>query len=151
MAKTVWAVFCQSVIIDGSTNNVSIINQLDQLQTAPPPEMPNKKGVPLMAFQCALVCVWERDRPEISETVPIRIRLIGPDKKSLPIGVGTIDLRKNLRSRLITNLPGLPVVGEGRYTFVYEIQLGSRWKRAADVSVLILYQKATRAKKPTQH
>jgi len=152
MAKIVWAVFCQSAIIDRTTNNLSIINQFDELHPTPPPTLQQKKkSVAVAAFQCALACVWEREKPAISETVPVRIRLVGPDKRALPIAEAFVDLRKSRRSRLITNLPGLPIIGEGTYTFIYEVRFGTRWKRVTDVSISVSYAKVVRPEKPTQH
>lgn len=152
MAKIVWAVFCQSAIIDGMSNNLSIINQYDKLHPpTPPPGVADKKGVAVMAFPCALASLWERDDHDISETIPMRVRLIGPGKRSLPIAAGSIDLSKSPRSRFITNMPGLPIVGAGTYTFVYEIQMGARWKRVGDVSFQVTYQKASRDEKQVKH
>jgi hypothetical protein len=151
MARIVLAVFCQSAIVDGLTNNLSIFNQYDEVHPSPPPEVQAKKGVPMMAFQCALASVWERDREEISESVPMRIRLVGPQKKSLPITEGTVDLRKSRRFRLVTNLPGLPVIGEGTYTFLFEVRLGNRWKRVGDTSLFVNYRAPALATKAVQH
>lgn len=142
MAKVVFVAFCQAAVIDSMTNNLSIINQFDELHPSPPPALQKKKGVPVAALQCALASVWEREKPEISETLPVRIRLIGPNKASIPIVDTHINLKRTRRARLITNLPGLPIVGEGTYMFVYEVRFGTRWKRAGDVSFLVTYNTA---------
>lgn len=151
MARVVLAVFCQSAIIDSSTNNLSIINQFDEVHPTPPPEnfLREKNGVSMMSFPSYLACVWERDKPEISEVVPLRIRLISPTKRVFSIAEATMDLRKHRRARLLTQMPGFPVSGEGTYTFVYEIRRGNTWKRAAEVPLWLTFNEAP-GRKATQ-
>lgn len=141
MARVVLAAFCQSAIVDRTTNNLSIINQLDELHPPPPPDRAQrgKGGVVRMAFQCALVSVWEREKPQISEAAPLRIRIVTPGKKSIDIAQGTIDLRKHRRARSVIQMPGLPIDGEGRYVFIYEVRRGNTWKRTVDVPLLITF------------
>src|SRR5690349_20048874 len=121
MAKLVWPVFCQQAVVDQFTNNLTIINQLDELHPPRPPKdavtrTGDKKKTRLLAsVQTTLVSIWERSVPSISEGSEFTADLIGPNREALAQFRGNLDFRKHRRSRQIGGIPALPLVGEGTY------------------------------------
>jgi hypothetical protein len=147
MPKLVWAVFCQQAIVDQMTNNISVINQLDMLNPARPPQLPKnatkgtgkKKAGVLAGFTCSVVSVWEREKPTLSESSELRIDLLGPKRQQLGRFSAPLDLRKHRRVRQLGNMPGIPLVGEGTYRFVFRCRYGVKWRRAGEVTFEVNY------------
>jgi len=143
MAKLIWGVYCQQAIVDRTTNGLTLINQLDEVHPPRPPDNltgPNgKKAIPLAPFPSVVVTVWERDNRRLSEIVHVQGVLIGPNKKSLIKFEQRIDLKKTPRGRLFGNLPGLPLVGQGTYRFVFRARKGTSWKRAGEIPFEVIY------------
>jgi hypothetical protein len=143
MPKLLCAVFCQQALVDQFTNNFSIINQIDELKPIRPgPQSPTPKGKKaraLAVIQCALVSIWERDKPTLSESSELLIELRGPKRESLAKITAVLDLRKHRRVRQIGNIPGIPLVGEGTYRFILRCRDGVRWRRAGEVTFQIAY------------
>jgi hypothetical protein len=144
MAKLVWSVLCQQALIDRQTNNLSLINTIDEVHPArPQQEIPKvlngKKVLPIIPMTCSLVTLWERDRLTISESASVRASLVGPDGKTLLKIEAVIDLRKSIRARVLANLPGLPVAGNGTYKFVLRLRSGVTWRRVGQLSYEFSY------------
>lgn len=141
MPRLVLSLFCQQVVVDQSTNNLSVINQYDELLSAPPPAslgMDKTKTV-VAPLQCALLTIWERSKPEIAESSSMVVQLFSPAGKKVAEFSFHLDMRKFKRVRSIGNLPGLPVVGEGVYKFVIRARHGTKWKRAGVVTYTLKY------------
>jgi hypothetical protein len=150
VAKLVWAVFCQTAIVDRATNNVSVINQLDTLSMQRPPQSvgvvaknaAGRKVRTLAAFPCTVVTVWERDKPTISESSELAVDFLGPKREPVGTFRASVDLRKTRRARLMANVPGIPLVGEGTYRFVLKCRHGVKWRRVGELTFQLSYTDA---------
>jgi hypothetical protein len=141
MAKFSCGVFCERAVVDATTNNISLINVLDEFhppQPKPPPATDAtapKKMMPLYHYICAFVSFWERtdsDKPE--RPCRVRTRLHAPSGKKLIEMIHDLDLSEFPRARLIGHLPGVPVPEEGVYVWrvAYE-RSKDRWVAGGSV------------------
>jgi hypothetical protein len=121
--KVIWAVLCQSSVIDRDTNNISLFNVLEELTaiSAAPQEGTKgstpAKGIP---YIFDLVTLWSRSMQEIPEQGYGRVRLFTPEGES-PLGSEyEVDLTRYLRLRTRLHISGFPLKGEGIYRFVID-------------------------------
>lgn len=140
MAKFVLGVLCQNAVVDKFTNNLTIINQIDQLNI--PPFVPNapkrrraQEGPPVINLPLMFVGVWERDDLRISEFEHCRGTLIGPQRQRLATFEFDINLKNTLRSRFIGNIGALAFVGSGVYRLTLHLRRGRSWKKTGEVSL----------------
>lgn len=125
--QAIWAIICQTSIIDKDTNSVSLINVIEEIITpANPPVVknsPSYEGKVYLAQELfELVILWSRSDADVPERGEARIRLVTPKGNQTTITTGEVDLTRYLRLRVRTHFPGLPYAEdfEGIYNFVIE-------------------------------
>lgn len=111
----VWSVFCTRSVIDGDSNNITLVEVLEQFQIVSQVPLPTPGVMPLPS---ELVTLWSRDDIATAEQGTARLRLIAPDGHTeLHSVTYTVDLGPHPRLRSRTRLNGLPVAGEGLHNF----------------------------------
>jgi hypothetical protein len=140
MARLVWAVFCQQALVDRFSNALSIINVLEEVHVIRPPEVTGKNVKPAVQMQCAVVSLWERDEPSTVESGRVRLRLISPDGKKLLDAFQQLDLATHRRTRLIAELPIVPVAGEGIYRIELHAGTGEVLRKAGSIGYELHYR-----------
>ncbi len=134
MIRHVWSVVCASSIIDAQTNNISLINVLEQLNlAAAPPTTPTPIPVPLQ-----LVSLWARDENSTAESATARIRLRTPGGLEDEIGQFAVDLSHYARYRSRMMITHLLVDRAGYYEFMVERQSGEGWAEVARVPLQLV-------------
>ena len=121
--KVLWAILCQNAVIDRDTNTVSLFNVVEEVTVpvAPPSgDISMLPGVVPATFE--LVILWSRSETDEPELGMGRIALISPDSTSSTPHELNIDLTQYLRWRSRIKFPGLPITGEGTYTFQIEFK-----------------------------
>jgi hypothetical protein len=94
MPKHLWTVFCSKSILDRNTNNVSLIEVVEELTigltqgSAIPSD--NPVVIPITA---SLVTLWVRNDPLSSESTVGRFYLIGPANQKLAEAASTSILK----------------------------------------------------------
>ena len=134
--KNIWSVLCQNAIIDKDTNNVSLLNVVEEVHipTEPPPESIVGTSKASMSPSFELVTLWRRSDPEVPEKGSARVRVVLPGKKVHILATFEVDLTKFLRVRNRLHIYGIPRGGEGIYKFVVERKQGTKgWSREAEV------------------
>lgn len=149
MPKLLWAIFCQQAVVDRFTNHVSVINQFDEIHPVRQGAQKAKvqggaKPRIVAAFQCALVSLWEREKPTRSESTELKVDLVGPKSERLAQFKALLDLRKHARTRQLTNMPGIPLQGEGTYRFILRCRDGIKWRRMGIVTFEVKFQELPR-------
>lgn len=141
MPRLVFAIFCQQGVVDRFTNSLSILNQIDEVTFHPreSASTPSSSTVVRAGMPCSLVTLWERERPEISETSHMMADLIDPQGKRQARIEASIDLRKTARVRGLAALPGLPISGPGTYRFDLRVRSGVKWRRVGDVRFVVKF------------
>jgi hypothetical protein len=122
MIRHVWSVLCSKSTIDRETNNISLIEVLEQLEVTvrsmgptPPP------GVPLTA---ELVTLWAREDPSRPTSGRGRSRLLDPQDNELGAFEYEIDLDTAPRHRSQGRIQGLRLAGNGWYNWEVAFRLG---------------------------
>jgi hypothetical protein len=143
MIEHIWTVICQSSIIDKDTNNISLINILEQL-TLTPPKIDEGKGAILGNFE--IVTFWSRTNLEKPATGNARIVLYQPSGEIVEQTDSnkrgpeyTIDLTVFQRVRSRFKFNGIPFLGAGVYQFgiEYKNEGEEDWKEVAKVPIQI--------------
>jgi hypothetical protein len=142
MAKLELFLICERALVDATTNNLSIVNILEEVQTQPPKLPPDAIAAgrqPLVALQLTILSVWNRSGHAAREQARARIQIKSPKGKKLGEASVALDFSKFERIRAMLPLPGLPLDGAGRYIFSADLGFGSRWRRVGTVALKVTY------------
>ena len=149
MARFTGLWFCERVIVDAATNNVSIFNILDEIHPQLPSEGDRAKAPrnakPAVAFMCSVVSFWARDDIEKPErrAPNVRVQLRSPKGKKLIEVTHQLDLATYPRARLIANLPALPVPEEGVYQWSVALETTrGRWSTRGRTDYVMTFLKS---------
>ena len=143
--KVLWALLCGNVITDQRTNNVSLIEIIEQITVpAPPPgsvaEVDGQSGT---LFNMRIVVLWARSDRDVPEKGQARVRMIAPDGKESQSMEHEVDLIKLPRVRAIGHIVGFPfpLTHEGEHFFRVEKQTAdSTWKTVFELPVWVQIQ-----------
>ena len=136
MIRHVWSVLCSKFILDKESNNLSLINVLEQINI--------KKGVELpvvIPIEFHLVTLWMRESMNDPAKGQARILLKTPSDETLEALKYEIDLETSERRRINLTMHGLPVSEVGYYYFQvkYRLPSSTRWKTVAQIPLKITY------------
>lgn len=137
MIQHIWSILCERSIIDDSSNNISLLNVIEELTLTPPPGM--KAGVAVetgsgvVPFNYEIASLWTREKSDKPELGRAKIMLIDPFGKSKASNEVELDLRSYERLRTRQRFNGLPMSGVGQYTFLIQLQ-GENGKEWIDVA-----------------
>lgn len=123
MAEHLWTVLCARCLVDAETNNVSLIDVIEQLTLAgdPPKLPPDGKPIILAGTQLNVVSLWTRADLTRSERVTFRLVVITPDgKRIVPKEQHDLDLENQRRMRVFLRLNSFPYRGPGDYNWLIE-------------------------------
>ncbi|MFH1601393.1 MAG: hypothetical protein ABIB61_00355 [Candidatus Shapirobacteria bacterium] len=133
MIKHIWSVICQKSLIDKETNNISLIEVLEEVSVniTSPGEINKKINIP---FKYEVVNYWMK-KGRVKD-VDIRIRLVDPDQKVIKSFINRLSIppdKDRMRSRL--RILGLELTRSGSYTFWIEIKEEGKktFKRVAEL------------------
>jgi hypothetical protein len=136
MAVLRWAILCDRTIIEAETNNLSIINVLDEihLDRAPPEESAKGKHPVLIPHGFTAVQWWTRSDEEEPEKLFVRSRFKTPDGALFGGNEQTVDLTRHQHIRVVTRAPGFPWRGPGRYEVTIQAKNGQKWRTVERLS-----------------
>jgi hypothetical protein len=134
MIKHIWSVFCSNVITDKDSNNISLINVIEQLKIF---SAPAESGI--LPIHLELISYWVRGIPEVAEVGNSRVSFLSPSDKLLisqeiPIGLND---RDRIRNRLVYN--GLPLEEPGIHTFRIELQSDGEWVEVSSLPLFVVF------------
>lgn len=132
MANVLWAVLCQDTVVDSRSNQISIINVIDQFN----PKVPLPT---ILGLQAILVVVWEKQKLEREEAEDIRYRflIVHPDGEEVPPSEGN-ELSGSIekkRLRTLTNMLGIPIKQPGILRILIQEEVGQEWIERGQVQV----------------
>jgi hypothetical protein len=145
LLKVIWAVLCERAIIDRDTNNVSLINVIEEIAISvqPPEGAPDEASDGrLVLANMELVVLWVRSDLEVPERGYGRIRVIAPDEREAPTHENEVDLTQYLRLRTRIRLTSLPMRGSGVYRIKIEGRAppSSEWTEEFDLPLRVVFQ-----------
>lgn len=123
MIKLIYMLCAENVIVDTDTNNVSIINVLEEM-------IPS--GLPFVIPHLVLVIQLERDKDDLAE-VSTTLKLAVNNEKiaEYPLQIDFLDKK---RSRAIVRINNIVIQTNGilAWTLIYETQILSEYKIIVD-------------------
>ena len=132
MAKFLWALCCENAIVNNKTNNLSLIEILEQFNVTSFPAV--------IAQQIYLVSLWEKSEKDKKETFYFKIDISQSDS---PDGTGKtaeveadIPQEKN-RLRNVCRIFGLKVDKDAPVYFIISQKFGDRWEEVHRIPLLI--------------
>lgn len=135
MPRLVWSVLCSQPLVDQQTNNVSLINVIEQVQVSLSATGPFPVTIPM---GWSIVTLWRREHLDRPERRVGRLRILGPGGGQLGEALFEIDLSEHERARTIATQTHLVLEGAGTHRFVIEVQENEVWDFRADLPVEVL-------------
>lgn len=142
MAKHQWSIVCDQAIVDRFTNNLTIVNIIEQvsLTIQRTGKASEATSSPVVLVDFKVVSLWHRSEPSVEEDGKARIRLLSPSGKPLaPDSELRIELTGDkLRTRNILNCRGIPIRETGEHQVqIQQLQKNGRWKTDATIPIIV--------------
>ncbi len=146
----IWSVLCERGVLDSYSNQVTIMNVIEQATIKPDADMVKAlaEGKKVMLpVKVQIVSLWERSEPEKPERFQIRVVLTLPDGTEKP-SAGTVDCdlvtHKGLRT--FTSIGNLSYGGPGNYHYLVQQRRDEQaeWITAASLPVHIIVESETK-------
>ena len=129
MARYEWGLLCENAMVDSSSNNLSLINIIEQINVLTTPVV-----IPQRFF---LVTYWTRERPITEEeTVQYKISIQSEDTLGEPEFETMITMRippDKEHIRNLCRLSGLPIKSVGRLLIRIQQPVSGRPEESKDV------------------
>lgn len=137
MIQHVWSVLCERSIVDVDTNNITL-SVLEQIK-AVHKKVDTKAKLVALPFKGQIVSLWQKTNGSTSDVVHYRIRIRDLMGKYIGEGGGETGFGTSDRLRTRTSFDRLPVrpIGKGYYYFVVELKANDKWKRVAQLPLLV--------------
>jgi len=140
MIEHIWSVLCSKSSIDSESNNISLIQVLEQVQVVADPLPPTGQRF-LIPENCEFVTLWSRDSANQPIKGQARLTLLPPGDQTPMVSPleYEIDLSTHERIRMKSRMPGLPIIGSGRYIFYlqYHEEGETTWRDAARIPLAV--------------
>lgn len=139
MIEHVWSVLCTRSLIDRETNNISLIDVVEQMTINAPPPPEGAEGLAPLQFE--LVSLWSRRHDDKPVQGRARIRFFRP---SGPVGAVTeisVDLMTFRRTRARSRISGLPIREAGRHSFEVDVwdEEHKEWRGVARIPIEVAF------------
>jgi len=142
--KVIWAVLCQTSVIDKLTNNLSLFNIVEEINVvAEVPQATEGKDNPIrIPIAIELVTLWSRTDREVKERGYGRIKLVQPASEETTTPEYEIDLTEFLRTRNRMRMTTIPIKDNGIYRYIVEGRSDvGEWEQMFEVPLSIVIQK----------
>ena len=142
MLVHVWSVLCLKSVIDQESNNITLMDCLEQinLKASPLPLASASISLPVNYEMVSFFTRADDNQPSRGEG---RVSIVGPLGTVIeePISI-IVDLTTHERIRVRNRIAGLPIRGSGRYKFLvqYRNDGESNWIDAARVPLQVVLE-----------
>jgi hypothetical protein len=114
-----WIIICQQSIANQETNNISLIEVLEEISIPPPPS--SEKAL-FLDIDLDVVTSWRKnDNQENDSIYKIQFIIVAPSGETLLQGEPYIKFPDTSKSYGVFKLNGLPVSGSGDYKFQIKV------------------------------
>jgi len=125
-----WSILCTRATVDKLTNNISLIEIIDEISVEVDPTVDLSKPLPtplMLAVSAVVVSAYTRTDPSIPEKTIGRLTLHGPPGSSLFTPANfDIDLTQFIRTRCLIGIAGLPIEMSGMHSFSVDVQTSTQ-------------------------
>lgn len=142
MIHHVWTLPCRVVISSQETNNVSLIEILEEISIkAQPIILQGKELRGIIPAIFDIVTLWAREKPDQPDSGFGRISLISPDGETIFLQESEIDLKESKRMRSVGRIFGFPAEQDGIHFLKVEIRSNSEdqwvevWRIPIEVTI----------------
>lgn len=118
MPRHLWTIVCEKATIDRETNNVSLIEIVEDVSVAVEAQQELSKPLSaaiILPVTWTVVSAFERDDPARGEKADGEMQLVSPSGSILGTALIEIDLTQHARARCLVKFAGWPVPEGGRY------------------------------------
>ncbi len=138
MIDHVWTVLCSRSLVDVESQNISLLEVVDEISLAPELLAENKEVS--LPIRLELVTCWRRSQLDQPGKSRGRMSLSGPDGKKMEEQSYNIDLSEFPRRRTRVRMPGLLISKPGSYVFRVEVQMMpvGQWMEVAKIPLDIV-------------
>lgn len=136
MPEHFWSVLCYKGCLDQYTNQVSLLDVIDQVVVRPLGEQPPINTKAAMPIHLNIVSLWGRAEADKPERIQVRVVVVAPDGSEIrPGGHVDGDLETKWRLRTFMRFDSMPFRGAGHYRFAVEHRSneGDEWRRVASL------------------
>lgn len=128
--RVLWAILCETAVIDAETNLVSLINVLEEANVVGivPKEEPKPGEIGVAPGKFVMVVMWVRSDVTKGERGFGKLTILSPEKKVLGSQEFEVNLLDFLRLRQKVQLPGLPIAGPGMYEYEIGYRSDGEWE-----------------------
>lgn len=145
MAKLIWSVLCKRGILDKRTNNVSLIDALENLEFRSSDPIEEEKQWKLLPIEITLVSFITRTDYNEPERSKLRIQIASPDgrihKKSI---ITDVNLIEHQRFRNFAMMRQVAFWASGIHKFVVSLQgENDKWTKSAEIPLDIRQKEST--------
>jgi len=155
MPEHVWSVLCYKGVLDQYTNQVSLLDVVENLNLEPDQKLrrASAKDKIVLDIEMQIVTLWARSDPTVPEQFEFRSILVLPDgtevvPKEVP---RAIDLNQHRRLRLFTRIRGLRFIGVGLYKMLIqwrEPDKSDEWTTATTLPLEVMFHEAAKEPEP---
>ncbi len=140
MIQHVWSVLCTKSVVDKETNNISLIEVLEQVSVVGPPVPERERGV--IPINCELVTLWSRSRDNQPARGRARVTLRGPSGEVVVNQESEVDLSVYPRTRVRWMWTVIPFREPGCQTIGVELRVEgeAEWRDVSKVPLHIMLE-----------
>jgi hypothetical protein len=123
MIENLWSILCKQSIIDRTTNNVSIIEALEELKiNVDIPKNSSKEITTIdIPIEYEFISLWKRIHKDSMEEYSLQLEISDPDKKIIKTFNQKMILQPGIkRYRSIFKISGFSATKNGEYIFKIE-------------------------------
>lgn len=143
--KVVWAILCKDTIVNRDTNNMTLVEVIEELNVvASPPQEPSG---PELGFSTVLdlhlVSLWVRTAPSVPEKGQARFKAVTPSGREVASAEAEVDLTEGPRLRADGHLleSPFPFSDDGIYLFKIEARTAeSDWEEVYELPLWVQIQ-----------
>lgn len=135
MAKHIWTVLCYKGSLDKYSNQVSLLDVLEEVEVGLVEAIPEDAENAVIPFNMNLVSLWIRSDPETPESVSTRYSIVSPKGDVVLTWDHAVSLSEHMRARSFLRLAQFPFRGPGDYAFRVEMrdEESGQWNRVSEV------------------
>ena len=144
--KALWAILCESSVVDQETNRISLLNILEGIRVPEPLDpIAEESSLPAAPLNCDLFILFARSDPEAGEGGKGRIRMQFPADTPVarlpgPAPEFDVDLTAAQQHRVRLRFPVLPYYKQGTYHFIIEAaDAAGGWQQLFEIPLEVSY------------